>query len=156
VVAPKPAAPAQASQAGEAPPPTPLDLEQLAELKRQADQQRAALGKRLAALEQRNVAAWGGAALADARGALAAADTASTRRDFSGATTLLHTAGDKLDELEKQAPVVLRQLVADGNAALETGRSADALHKFSTALAMDAGNAAATIGVKRAQCSTRY
>jgi hypothetical protein len=146
--APKPVA---AAPAAEAPLPTPLDLEQLAELKRQADEQRAALGKRLAALEKRNVAAWGGATLGNARAELAAADEASSKRDFAGAAIRLRTAGAKLDELEKQAPAVLRQLVADGNAALETGRSADALQKFSAALAMDAGSAAATIGVKRAR-----
>ena len=150
-VAPKPAAAAPAAQANEAPLPTPLEFEQLAESKRLADEQRAALGKRLAALERRNVAAWGGAALGDVRGALAAADEASTKRDFAGAMAALRTAGEKLDELEKQAPAVLRQLVADGNSALDTGRSADALQKFSAALAMDAGNAAATIGVKRAR-----
>jgi serine/threonine protein kinase len=149
--APKQAAATQAAQPAEAPLPAPQDFQQLAELKRQADEQRAALGKRLAALEKHDVAAWGGAALGEVRAALTAADDASTKRDFAAAMPSLHAAGAKLDALEKQQPVVLRQLLADGNAALDAGRSSDALQKFSAALAMDAGNAAAASGVKRAK-----
>lgn len=149
--APKQPTPTQAAQPAEAPLPTPQDFQQLAELKRQADEQRAALGKRLAALEKHDVAAWGGAALGEARAALAAADDASNKRDFAAAMPSLHAAGEKLGALEKQQPVVLRQLLVDGNAALDAGRSSDAQQKFSAALAMDAGNAAATTGVKRAK-----
>ena len=127
------------------------DLEKLAELKRQADDLRGPLGQRLAALEKRDVAAWGGAALGDARGALAAADTAIAKRDYAAALASLRAAAPHVDALEKQAPVVLRQLLADGNGALDAGRAPDATRMFTAALRMDAGNAAATIGGTRAR-----
>ena len=144
--APAPALPPEAAL-----PTAEQDFEKLAELKRQADELRAPLGERLAALEKKDVVTWGGAALGDARAALAAADTASGKRDFAAALASLRAAAGQIDALEKQAPAVLRQLVADGNAALDAGRAADAEQKFAAALRIEPAQAGATLGIKRAR-----
>jgi tetratricopeptide (TPR) repeat protein len=142
------AAAPRAPSAGE---PTAQDLEQLAELKRQAEQLHGPLGKRLAALEHRDAAAWGAAALADARARLATSDAATGRRDFAAAIVALQAAAQTLDGLEKQVPEVLRRLIGEGNAALDAGRSLDATQKFSAALRVDSGSAAARAGLNRAR-----
>jgi len=151
-----PVAPVPAAQTGTAPAKTALpvdaqDLEQLAEQKRQVDELRGPLGQRLAALERKDVATWGGAALGDARAALAAADGAIANREFPAALASLRTAAGHVGALETQAPVVVRQLVAEGNAALDAGRTLDATQKFAAALRIDVASPAATAGMKRAR-----
>lgn len=128
-----------------------VDLERLAGQKRQAEELRGRLDSRLAALEKKDVASWGAATLGEARAALAAAEGAVGRRDYAPALASLQQAEQHVATLEKQAPVVLRQLVADGQAALDSGRSADATQKFAAALRVDAANAAAAAGMKRAR-----
>ena len=131
--------------------PTARDLEQLADLRRQAEQLRGPLGERLAALEHRDAATWGAAALADARARLATADAATGKRDYAAALGSLQAAAQTLGGLERQVPEVLRKLIGAGNAALDAGRSLDATQSFAAALRVDAGNAAAKAGLKRAQ-----
>ncbi len=132
-------------------PNDPADLERLAEQKRQADEQRVALGQRLAALEKKDVAQWGGTTLGDARAALAAADTAAGKREFAAALEKLKSAAQQIGQLEKQVPEVVRQRLADGQAALDAGRSAEATDRFTAVLRVDAANAAARAGLKRAR-----
>jgi tetratricopeptide (TPR) repeat protein len=146
-----PAATTQVTPAKDALPTDAQSLEQLAEQKRQGDEMRGPLDQRLAALEKKDVTTWGGASLGEARAALAAADAASGHRDFAAALASLRTAAQRVEALEKQVPVVLRQRVADGNAALDTGRTSDAQREFSAALRIEPSHAAATLGMKRAQ-----
>ncbi len=132
-------------------PNDPADLERIAEQKRRADEQRAALAQRLTALEKKDVAQWGGATLGDARAALAAADTAAGRREFAAALEKLKGAAQPIGQLEKQVSEVVRQRLADGQAALEAGRSAEATDRYTAVLRVDAANAAAQAGLKRAR-----
>jgi len=148
-VAPPPAAPARSAGPGALPPPQ--DLEKLAELKRQAEQLRSPLDARFRALEQRDVAVWGAAAYADARKRLASADAALAARQFAAAIDSVQGATRAVSELERQAPQVLRSLVAQGNVALDAGRSADARQKFEAALRIESTSAAAKTGLKRSQ-----
>ncbi len=148
-----PAAPPPAPSQAAAPAPTTAapDLARLAELKRQVDELRGSLAPRLDALGRQDVSAWGGALLGDARSALAAADAAIARRDYAPALESLRAAAGQVGQLEKQVPVVLRERLSQGGAALEAGRSAEATAGYSAALRIDARNAAAQAGLQRAR-----
>lgn len=130
--------------------PVAEDLEQLAELKRQAEGLRAPLDARLKSLQGRDAAAWAAADLAEARAKVAAADASMVARDFAAAIRNLQVAGQVVGKLEVQAPQVTKRLVGEGGTALDDGRSLDAQQKFAAAQRVDPANAAAAAGLKRA------
>lgn len=148
---PAAAAPAPGTAAPATPPAAPQDLEQLAELKRKAEQRREPLPARLRALEQRDVASWGGPALAKARADLAAGDAAMDSRDFAAALGHFDALAAGLEALEKRAPGVTAERLAAARAAFDAGRSSEAQQQFTAALAVDPQNAAAKAGLARAK-----
>jgi hypothetical protein len=85
-------------------------------------------------LEQRDVATWGGGAYSTVRNDLAAGDAALTERDYQAALARFDAAAGGLDALEKRLPEVLRERLAQAQAAFDAGRATDAQEKYSAAL----------------------
>ena len=129
----------------------PVDYARLAELKRQAEQKRAPLPERLARLEQRDVADWGGPALAQARKSLADGDAAMTQHAFGEAITKFDAVATALDGLEKRLPQVIEERLAAARKAFDAGRSSDAQREFAQVLEADPQNAAAKTGLARSK-----
>jgi tetratricopeptide (TPR) repeat protein len=127
------------------------DFERLAELKRQAEERREPLPARLATLEQRDVATWGGAPYAQVRNDLAAGDAAMTARDFEAALARFNATARGLDSLEGQLPAVVRERLAAAQAAFDAGRAADAQEKFAAVLKVAPDSATARSGLARAR-----
>ncbi len=144
-----PAAPADASPAPAAPAEPARDLQQLAELKRQLDELRPVVAGRLAGLEKRSAASWGGAQFARGKQRLAAADAASGSRDYPVALARLREADADLKAVEQAVDATLRAALAAGFAAVESGDAVAARRQFDLALAIDASNAAAKRGLRR-------
>ena len=140
-------------------PPAPaapeVDYRQLALLKQQAEDQRAALGTRIGKLAERAAAVWAPGALAQATDALNQGDANFAARDYAAAHRQFDLAAAALNAMEKQAPAIARQALQDGEAALHSGQSAPAQRAFELALKLEAGNAQATIGLQRAQSLDR-
>ena len=130
---------------------TAPNLEQLAELKRRADELRAPLMERMRKLEQTDAARWGTASLASAKAKLASGDAAMQRREFNEAIAAFTTTGETLTQLEKQRPQALQNLLREAGVAFDAGRSADAAQRYAAALRIDASNAAARTGLARAK-----
>ncbi len=147
---PAPAAPAAPVTAAPAAKPVE-DFERLAELKRQAEERRVPLPARLAALEQRDVATWGGAPYAQVRNDLAAGDAAMAARDFETALARFNAMGRGLDSLERQLPAVVRERLTAAQAAFAAGRAADAQEKFAAVLKVAPDAAVARSGLARAR-----
>jgi hypothetical protein len=111
-----------------APPPATavVDLERLASLKRQAEERRAPLPGRLQRLQQRDVATWGGAALAGAQSELSAGDAAMAARSYEAAVKHFESVAATLAALERRLPEVVNERLAAAQSAFAAGRSADA------------------------------
>ena len=134
-----------------APPPVESrDLQALAEAKRQFEELKPAVDKRLAALEARSAGIWGGEPFASGKRSLADADAAFGLRDYSSALAKLRAAEADLVATERSAAVQLTAALAAGRAALEAGDAATARQQFERALAIEPGNPAARRGVERA------
>lgn len=129
----------------------PVDLEALAVLKQQADEQQAQVLPRVAALEQRAVAEWGGQGWSALQAGLASTAERYAARDFAAATAGYEGAAKQLDVLERQAGEVLGLGIARGNTALDEGRAAAAQEAFTLALKLAPAQAEATRGLARAQ-----
>jgi hypothetical protein len=129
----------------------PVDYARLAELKREAEQKRASLPERLTRLGQRDVDDWGGAALAQARKALADGDAAMTRHAFAEASLKFDAVAAALDGLEKRLPKVVDERLAAARAAFDAGRSSDAQRHFAEVLEADPQNATAKAGLVRSK-----
>jgi hypothetical protein len=133
-------------------PATPaLDLAQLAEQKRLAEERRATLVPRLQHLEQRDVARWASDELGRLRAGLATGDSALERREFTAAVERFGAVAAGLAALERRLPQVVQERLAVAQAAFAAGRSAEATAGFSAVLAADPGNAAARRGLERAR-----
>jgi hypothetical protein len=149
---PKPAAaPVQTPVTTTSAPVARADLEQLAELKRQAEAKRAPLSERLQRLAQRDVADWGGAQFTQARNALAVGDAAAAKRDYLTALQQFTSVATTLDTLEQRLPQVVNERLAAAREAFDAGRSAAAQEKFAAVLAADPQNAAAKTGLQRSK-----
>jgi tetratricopeptide (TPR) repeat protein len=146
--APVPAAAPAAAQPAPAP---AVDLQRLADLKKQAEERRAPLPQRLQRLEQRDVASWGGAAYGSARSELNAGDAALATRDYDAALARFAATAAALDTLEKRLPEVLRERLAEAKAAFEAGRATDAQERFASALRVAPDDATAKSGLARAR-----
>lgn len=146
------AKPAQAATEVETPKPEPrkeTDFAALARAKQEAEEQRAAIDGRFEKLRTRAVGLWGGAEFKQASDELAAGDRDFAAREYTTAKEHFAAVAPLLDVLEQRATEVLARQLAAGNAAIAEGRSADAKTAFELALKLDAGNAAATRGLKR-------
>jgi len=130
-------------------------LQQLAELKLKAEQQRAPLATRIASLEQRDFASWAGSEPATIRAQLAAVDAALARQEYAAALTGMGQLDTRLRPLEQQWPAVLAARRAAGLAALEAGRAEEARTQYQAALRVDARDAASLTGLRRAQVLDR-
>ncbi len=130
---------------------TPVDLEALAVLKQQADDQQALVLPRVAALEQRAAAEWGGQGWIDLQAGLTATAERYAARDFAAATAGYEVAAKQLDVLEQQAGAVLAAAMVRGNTAIEEGQAATAQEAFALALKLAPAQAEATRGLRRAQ-----
>ena len=135
------------------PAPAPVesrDLQALAEAKRQFEELKPAVAKRLAALEARTAGTWGGETFARGKRSLADADAAFGLRDYSTALVRLRSADADFVATEQSAAVQLRAALQAGAEALEAGDAASARQQFERALAIEPGNPAARRGVERA------
>jgi tetratricopeptide (TPR) repeat protein len=135
------------------PAPAPVesrDLQALAEAKRQFEELKPAVARRLAALEARTAGTWGGAPFARGKRSLADADAAFGLRDYSTALVRLRSADADFVATEQSAAVQLRAALQAGAEALEAGDAASARQQFERALAIEPGNPAARRGVERA------
>ena len=135
------------------PAPAPVesrDLQALAEAKRQFEELKPAVQRRLAALEARTAGTWGGAPFARGKRSLADADAAFGLRDYSTALVRLRSADADFVATEQSAAVQLRAALQAGAEALEAGDAASARQQFERALAIEPGNPAARRGVERA------
>lgn len=155
----KTAAPSVATTVARPAPPPAVDeqrkLEQLAQLKLRAEQQRAQLTLRIAALEQRDFASWAGSEPAAVRSQLAAVDAAFARQDYAAALTAIGQLEVRLRPLEQQWSTVLATRRAAGLAALEAGRAEEARTQYQAALRVDARDAQSLTGLRRAQVLDR-
>jgi tetratricopeptide (TPR) repeat protein len=150
VAAPAPAAPAAAPAATTPPPAEPAkDFERLAAAKREFEELRPTVAKRLEGLEARTAGAWGGETFARAKRALAEADAAFGRREHEAALASLRAADADLAATEKLAAEQLRAALGAGATALEQGDAAAARGQFERALQIDPANAVAKRGLER-------
>lgn len=113
--------------------------------------QEAGIAKRLAAIEARAAAVWGGAEFAGVKQAVEAAAARSADGDVAAATADYDAIGRRLAEIESRAPAALATQLKLGTAALDAGEPARARSAFELAQRIDASNDAAAAGVKRAQ-----
>ncbi len=148
----EPAKPVVAEKPKEEPSPTrkELDFAALARAKQQAEDLRAAIDPRLEKLRTRAVEQWGGAEFRQASDELAAGDKDLAAREYVTAAQHFTAIEPLLGVLEKRAGDVLARELAAGSKALAEGRAADAMTAFELAVKIEAGNAAATRGLRRA------
>jgi tetratricopeptide (TPR) repeat protein len=127
------------------------DFERLAALKRKAEERREPLPARLEKLDQRDVATWGGALLAQVRSDLAAGDAAMTGREFESALAHFDAMAGGLDALEQRLPAVVRERLAAATTAFDAGRAAEAQEKYAAVLQAAPDDAAARSGLARSR-----
>jgi hypothetical protein len=127
------------------------DLQKLAELKRQVDELRSVVARRLEALERRSAGSWAGEQFARGKQGLAQSDAASARHEYETALARLHEADADLGAVEQQVNVALRAALAAGIAAVESGYAIEAKRQFDLALLIEPANAAATRGLRRVE-----
>ena len=127
------------------------DLQKLAEVKRQVDELRPVVARRLEALERRSAGSWAGEQFARGKQGLVQADAASARHEYETALARLRAADADLRAVEQQVDPALRAALAAGLAALESGNASEAKRQFDIALLIDPANAAATRGLRRVE-----
>jgi hypothetical protein len=145
-------------QAASAPAPAPapavekkeLDFAELAKLKQQADDQRAAVADRLQKITARAAEQWAGEDFRRANEELAAGDKDYEAREYASAKDHFAAVDPLLASMEERAGGVLAEQLKAGAKALDEGRSADARAAFELAGKIDAGNKVAAQGLKRA------
>jgi len=148
--APAPAAPAAEPAATTPAPPEPAkDFERLAAAKREFEELRPTVAKRLEGLEARTAGAWGGETFARGKRALSEADAAFGRREHEAALASLRAADADLAATEKLAAEQLRAALSAGATALEQGDAAAARGRFERALQIDPANDVAKRGLER-------
>ncbi len=111
----------------------------------------AGIARRLANIEGRAAAVWGGAEFAAVKQAAEAAAAQAADGDLAAATAEYEAIGRRLAQIESRAPAALAERLKAGAAALEASEPARARSAFELALRIDASNEAAAAGVKRAQ-----
>jgi hypothetical protein len=153
--APKPSAPAASAAAPSGAASVPAaDAQTAAEA--QAAQQREldAIEQRFAAklaeLERRGAAVWGGPLFAAAKALGADAEAARRAGDLELARDRATTAERRLERVAADAAAALEAQLAEGERALEAGQGAAAQQAFDLALRVEPGNARAQAGRQRA------
>ena len=111
----------------------------------------AGIAKRLATIERRAAAVWGAADFAAVKKAADAAAARAANGDLAAATADFGAIGKRLAGIESQAPAALAEQLRLGAVALAAGEPARARSAFGLAQRIDARNAAAAAGLKRAQ-----
>lgn len=149
------AAQAPAVPATTAPQPVPAaatgpDLRQLAEARRQYEEERPPVAERLAGLDARGAASWGGEGYARGKQAFDDAESGFAAKGYEAALSRLRDAGRDLVAVEKLAASTLRDTLAAGFAAIDAGNAAEARKQFQLAVRIDPASAAAKRGLKRA------
>jgi tetratricopeptide (TPR) repeat protein len=111
----------------------------------------AGIAKRLANIEGRAAALWGGADFAAVKKSAESAAARAAEGDVAAATAEFRAIGKRLAGIESQAPAALAGQLKSGAAALDAGEPARARSAFELALRIDASNDVAAAGLKRAQ-----
>jgi hypothetical protein len=142
--------PIKPEQPAAAPEKKEVDFAELARLKQQAEDQRAAINERLEKLSARAAAQWGGEEFQRATDELAAGDKEFEAREFEAAAKRFAAMEPLIDAVEKRAPAVLAEQLKAGAAALRDGRSEDARNAFELAAKIEPANQVAAKGLKRA------
>jgi hypothetical protein len=153
IALPRFAPPSPASPAAQASPPPPgageaAPAEDPAKV---LEALQAGITRRLANIESRAAAAWGGAEFAAVKKAAEAAAAKAALGDVAAATADYTAIGKRLAQVESRAPAALAERLKAGAAALEAGKPAAARSAFELALRIDASNDVATAGMQRAQ-----
>ncbi len=147
------ATPVPESPPGPAPAATPeetVDLQTLAKQKSAADEQRASVSSRLAALKKAGSESWAAAGTAAAVAALAAADALMQKREYVAAQTNFTALSHDLRALEAQREPAFQSSLQRGENALQQGDSKSAAASFAQALLIRPGDSAAQRGARRA------
>src|SRR5690606_22859300 len=102
------------------------DLQRLAEVRRQFEEERPPVIDALVSLEQRAASEWGGETYSRGKQAMVDADAAFARRDYDAALERLRSAARDTAALQQMAASTLRAALATGAAAIGAGQSAEA------------------------------
>jgi serine/threonine protein kinase/tetratricopeptide (TPR) repeat protein len=111
------------------------------------------IDQRLAALQTRGAAVWGGADFAAARTRAAESKAARDAGDLALAEQRLTQASKLLDAVERAAPAALAAQLAGGDRALSARQYSRATQDYTQALALDPANARARAGLARANAA---
>lgn len=126
------------------------DLQRLAEVRRQFEDERPPVVDRLGDFETRAASDWGGETYARGRQLMVDADAAFARRDYDAALERLRGAAKEIAALQQLAVSTLREALAAGAAAIDAGQSAEAHRQFARAAVIDPASKAAQRGLQRA------
>jgi tetratricopeptide (TPR) repeat protein len=154
VVSPPPAtveSPPDAQPSAAPAPGEPVDLRALAEELDRAEQVRDAYRALYESLDGRAASQWAAQEFAAAKAGGDAAGQKFVAREYAAARADYEAALEQLQRIADQAAGVLAEQLRKGNAALAAGQSRAATEAFALALKIDARNAAAAHGLKRAQ-----
>jgi len=102
-------------------------------------------------LEAQNVSQWGAQGYQAALDKAAEGDEFYKIKDFQNAIASYQQALDDMKGLETLIPQVLRDLISQGNVAIEQGKTELAREKFQAAIALDRNNIAALQGIDRSE-----
>ncbi len=130
---------------------TPAELEALAVLKQQADDLLATLTPRVDALKERAIDQWATEPWAALQAGISAAAASYATRDYAAAIGGYEGAAKSVSDLEARATEVLKEALARGLAALDSGSAIAAQEAYELALKLAPGQAEATRGLRRAQ-----
>jgi len=101
-------------------------------------------------LEAKNVTDWGAEGYESALAKAAEGDELYKVKDFQNAIDSYKSALTEMQSLDALIPDILNALVADGNAAIDDGKTELAKEKFQAAIALDRNNIPALSGIDRA------
>jgi hypothetical protein len=127
-----------------------VDFATLARAKQHAEEMRGALEERLNKLRARAAEKWGNQTLQAATAAWTLADQKMEAREYTEAEAHFGEVQKHIEALEARLPAALDEQLKLGDAALADGRSADATAAYGLAKQIDANNARAAHGLKRA------
>lgn len=150
-LAPRTAVPSAGVDAQDAPAEAPDPATPAADPAEALATLRAGITKRLAAIETRAAAVWGGDDFAAAKQAAEHAGVLADDGEIDAAVTEFTALGKRLADIEARAPDALAAELGRGDAALEAGEPARARNAFELAQRIDPQNARAAAGLARAQ-----
>jgi tetratricopeptide (TPR) repeat protein len=130
---------------------TPAELEALAVLKQQADDVVATLTPRVNALKEKAVDQWATEPWAALQAGILAAGASYAVRDYAAATSGYEAAAKSVAELEGRMGDVLKDALARGAAALDSGNASAAREAYALASKLAPGQQQAARGLRRAE-----